>query len=253
MKSGWGIVLAGVGLMLTTGGCRPKEELPWTLLELGTEPLHAALDGGAAIRATWDDRQHPFQGLMFPSDTTLQGRIARRDLLTLPTLACGDRLRLHPKDLPNSLTTQFDWPREDSLTVRWECLDGRALATLGRTIFSALEDSAHGERQWVAMLRQWRPETFTAPERIYSPGEKVDLTIVCSRPDGVQVGDTVRMEFRLGETDQVVPAVERALMKAGPGAYWAVWSPSEDAFGSRAHPDLQLPARTPLHFAVEAH
>ena len=243
---------AGLCGWMATMGCQQKERLPWRLLELGTQPLAEAMEHGNVVHATYEGQQDPFQGLLFPRDTTLQARIARRDVLTLPTLACGDRMRLHPADLPGSLTAALDWPQEDSLTVRWDCLDGVKLADLGMQAFNWNGDSTVAERMWLEVLRSWKPETMTAPARRYAENDPVSLTVVCTRPDGRQVGDTVRMKFRKGETDQVVPALEQGLAIAGPGASWSVWSASNEAFGSQAHPSLGLTAHMPLHFTVQA-
>lgn len=192
---------------MATMGCQQKAPLPWRLLELGTQPLTEALSQGHVVHATFEGQQDPFQGMLFPHDTTLQGRIARRDVLTLPTLACGDRMRLHPADLPGSLTAALDWPLDDSLTVRWDCLHEAQLASLGMQAFALGGDSSETERKWLEVLRSWKPETMKGAERRYAENEPVSLTVVCTRPDGHRVGDTVRMKFRKGETDQVVPAL----------------------------------------------
>ena len=243
---------AGLCGWMATLGCQQKERLPWRLLELGTQPLAEAMEHGNVVHATYEGQQDPFQGLLFPRDTTLQARIARRDVLTLPTLACGDRMRLHPADLPGSLTKVLDWTQDDSLTVRWNCLGEAQVAALGMQAFALGGDSSETERKWLEVLRSWKPETKIGAERRYGDNDPVSLTVVCTRPDGRQVGDTVRLKFRKGETDQVVPALEKGLAQAGPGASWSVWCASEEAFGSQAHPSLGLAAHMPLHFTVQA-
>lgn len=245
--------MATTALFLCTAGCGPRTSFPWTLLEIGDLPIGTALDSGQVVHAIHEGQENPFLGMLFPSDTALASRIARRDLRTLPMIACGDRMRLHPGDLPASITQQLGWSTEDSLTVSWHCLDATQMAALGRRAFSAGMDSADAERRWWGVLKRWKPETQHFTDRTYREGEQVNLTILTQLPDGRNVGDTVTLSFHFGDTDQVVKALEPGLFKAGPGAHWTVWSPSALAFGNPAHPSMGIPPFTPLHFSVTAH
>lgn len=232
-------------------GCAEQDALPWTLIELGAEPLVQAWESGKLIAAeeVGDGASWP---AMLPPDTSNEGRIIRRDLATLPVIACGDVMRLLPADLPMALTDRLGWSGRDSLTVRWNCLDRTALATFGRVLVDAAEEPALTEAQWLRALKALEPEHFTRPGSRYAMGDAVQLQVVTLRPDGSRVGDTLHMDFIFGNRDQVVPALEAPLSQAGPGAEWSVWAGSGFAFGSGPHPGLGLAPFTPLQFLVSA-
>lgn len=232
-------------------GCTEQQTLPWTLIELGTDPLVQAWESGMLIAAeeVGDITSWP---AMLPPDTSKEGRIIRRDLASLPIIACGDVMRLSPTDLPMALADRLGWSGRDSVTVRWNCLDRTALATLGRALVDAAEAPALTEAQWLRALKALEPEHFTRPEARYAVGDPVQLQVITLRPDGSRVGDTLHMDFIFGDRDQVVPALEAPLSQAGPGADWSVWAGSGFAFGSGPHPGLGLAAFTPLQFLVSA-
>lgn len=233
-------------------GCQPPPAAPWTLLELGDGPITEALDGGALILALTEDALPSWPGMLIPGDTALAARIARRDLLTLPSIMCGDRMSLRTGDLPLSLTRGFGWPPEDSLTVRWTCMDRGAFARFAEAFVTRAQSPAMAEVLWLATLRQWWPDSLTTPDIPYAPGAPVHLDILAERPDGSMIGEPVHLDFYFGDADQVVPALLPGLERAGAGAHWSVWSSSADAFGSGPHPELGLPAFTPVRFRVEA-
>ena len=68
------------------------------------------------------------------------------------------------------------------------------------------------------------------------------------------VGDFERetpMEWRLGTQDQLVPALERAVLHSRKAERFTVWSVSEQAFGSQGSSRAGIPPHTPLRFDVE--
>ena len=68
------------------------------------------------------------------------------------------------------------------------------------------------------------------------------------------VGDFERetaMEWRLGTQDQLVPALERAVLHSRQAERFTVWSVSGQAFGSQGSSRAGIPPRTPLRFDVE--
>ncbi len=229
-------------------GCRSESPLQWRLLELGTTPITTAWERGQTVAAFTDERLWP--GFIFPNDSSPQARIARRDAMTMPAIMCGDKMRLHPKDLPLGWVQQFDWSTRDSLTVSWKCLERAELAALGAGIVRASAQPEADEWIWLEALSQCDPVAFSAPNRRFVEDEMVRLAIACERPDGTALGDTVRLDFRYGELGQVIKALQPGLNRAGPGAHWTIWSPSYLAFGSHRHPELALEAHTPLKFSV---
>ena len=245
---GW-VGTASIALMVA--GCTEQDALPWTLIELGTDPMVSAWDSGMLIMAEEEGGSAPWPA-MLPPDTAQEGRIIRRDLSTLPVIACGDVMRLSPADLPLGLTDRLNWTGKDSLTVRWHCLDRTALATFGRAHVDAAEHPALVEAQWLQALKALEPEHFTRPTTRYAAGDSVLLQVVTLRPDRSRIGDTLHMDFTFGDRRQVVPALEATLSQAGPGADWSVWAGSAFAFGSGPHPELGLAAFTPLQFLVSA-
>lgn len=68
------------------------------------------------------------------------------------------------------------------------------------------------------------------------------------------VGDFERetpMEWRPGTQDQLVPALERAVLHSRKAERFTVWSVSGQAFGSQGSSRAGIPPRTPLRFDVE--
>lgn len=246
--SGWAVIL----MALIPAACRTPEAAPWTLLELGTTPVVDALDQHLLVAAFPDHVEHTWPGILIPGDTATPSRIAYRDLLTLPEIACGDLMRLRPEDLPMSLAHALVWPEGDSLTLRWTCMDRREFSAFAERFILNTDHPDLAESLWLSTLRRWFPESASFPESRYARGQAVHLDILAVRPDGSAIGDTVHLDFHLGDADQVVPALQPGLDRAGPGAHWSVWARSEDAFGSAPHPDLRLPAHAPVLFRVQA-
>lgn len=60
-----------------------------------------------------------------------------------------------------------------------------------------------------------------------------------------------QMEWHPGTQDQLVSALERAVMKSRIAEKFTVWSVSDQAFGSQGSSRAGIPARTPLRFDVE--
>ena len=68
------------------------------------------------------------------------------------------------------------------------------------------------------------------------------------------VGDFERetqMEWRPGTQDQLVPALEHAVLHSRHAERFTVWSVSDQAFGSQGSSRAGIPPRTPLRFDVE--
>ena len=233
------------GLLLL--GCATPEPPPWRLMELGTGSLTDALARGEWVLAESEAGQH-----WVAPDTTLEGRTLVRDLKSLPTLACGDRIRLDPRILPLSLRDEWRWNGKDSLTVLWQCMTQKDLAEHHRQAMGRRPcDAGRVEADWVGLLRQGRPEWRTEGEGRIVPGDSITLTISTQRADGTVIEpDPVVLRYVQGDPDQVVPALAPWLQDAERGMTFALWSPSDKAFGSQAHPDLGLPQHTPLRFEV---
>ena len=68
------------------------------------------------------------------------------------------------------------------------------------------------------------------------------------------VGDFERetqMEWRPGTQDQLVPALEHAVLHSRHAERFTLWSVSDQAFGSQGSSRAGIPPRTPLRFDVE--
>lgn len=234
-----------VGLVVSAAlfGCQSRPSPPWKLLAIGTEPVDSALARGEAICA-WDPLDAAWPVLLYAGDAAV--------LDSLPDILCGDQMTVLPTDLPKRLRQHMQWEGGDSLNLTWQCLGRQALAHMGADIVSKAARPALAEQMWRQALERTMPGTYEPPMAPFAWGDTVTLTITCERPDGRAVGDTVRLSFLKGEPDQVVPALEAGLSQAGPGARWATWALSSDAFGSGAHPDLGLAPFTPLFFRAEA-
>ena len=253
------VFIPAVGCLVLVG-CQSADPLPWRLIALGTTPLTTALEDGQVVVAhAWNaegaEDATGWPGMLFPSETGQRNLQVMRDLRTLPTLTCGDVIRFSPSSMPLTLREHFGWTvkSEDNISVRWDCMDGIALGPWGMAAVAKAQDPAAAESAFLASLMRWAPNQVQTTTSPYQLGDSIHLQIVTTRPDGQRVGDTVRLGFRKGQPDQVVPALEPGLASAGPGATWTVWSLSKDGFGSEAHPHLRLPAHTPLHFEVQAH
>ena len=248
----------GVILALLTGtlvGCVRKEAPPWRWLELGSTSVSEALAQGKGIAAEVQDSAGTDRAvwpcILWASDTATQ--IAQRELLGLPSLSCGDLIRLHPENLPLSIRQAFRWEGVDSLTVRWRCLGRNEIARMGAVHLSRSPSPEAAEHSWWQALKRSSPDFFEPPAQRFAQGDPIRLSIVTLRPDGSMIGDTVKIAFFEGEPDQVVPALAPFVSLAGPGASAHIWSTSDGAFGSQAHPEWGLPAHTPVQFAVEAY
>lgn len=60
-----------------------------------------------------------------------------------------------------------------------------------------------------------------------------------------------QMEWRPGTQDQLVPALEHAVLNSRHAERFTVWSVSDQAFGSQGSSRAGIPPRTPLRFDVE--
>ena len=245
----------GILTLLATQGCNPREPSPWTLMELGTRPVREAWDKGEALVLVAGDGakdgNEPWPVVLFP-DSSLDSRILRREIFSMPSIACGDRMRMHWSSLPLAIREAVPGPHSDSIVIKWHCMDRRKLAAFAAQQVALSAHPNQIESQWIASLRLGYPEEFEAPERTYREDETVFLEIATHRPDGSEIGDTVRLTFQFGQSDQVVPALEPFLLEAGPGCKASIWAPSADAFGQEAHPEFGLPAHTPVQFVVKA-
>ena len=229
-------------------GCTPpKDPPPWQWMELGSGPVGDALKQGMWVRVASE-----LPNAWLSPDTSPEGQALVRDLRTLGDVACGDRMRLNPADLPLSLRHQFGWAHQDSLTVQWNCLDQGELALhFQKQMRQRPFDKSDLESEWVDLLRQWSPDWVSPGEGPIVPGEALTLSIYTARADGIPLEpDTVILTFSRGDRDQVVPAIEPWLDQMPTGSRLHIWSTSDLAFGSTAHDALGLPAHMPLHFEV---
>ena len=249
-----------------SSGCHsPRARCPGSLIAAGQRsPFGMQL--GQRMWRSWPPskrRGAPMAGFhpLAQDSSTPAARLARRGLLrTLPViLLAATRCACTPPTLPLGLELRafLGGPARTASPSQWRCSATRAghrpLSGHDCCRLAASAPSSVPQRQrWLETLRLSDPEVFTSPSARYRSGDLVRLVIECQRPDGSPVGDTVRLDFRLGEQDQVVTALEPGLSQAGPGAHWTVWALSSNAFGSQPQPKLGLPAHTPLKFSVVA-
>ena len=227
-------------------GCTRSAGPPWRLIELGEGPVAGQLETGwVRVESGSDSRW------LLPDNGPEGLALLARDLRSLPEIACGDKVRLWPGDIPLSIRHAAGWTGTDSLTVRWQCFDQTGLA--GLFLEAIQQDSALADQReaaWISMLQIHRPDTQRhdgVPLRI---GEEVTLSI-STRADGRPLEpETVTITFNMGDADQVVPAIEKELNRARSNSEWTAWATSADAFGEEAHPELGLPAHMPLRFSV---
>ena len=238
---GWLIAL------LVLWGCHPSTPPSWKLIELGSGSVAEALADGW-VAAEVDDQIHWLRPDEDNSLTTLA-----RDLHSLPDIACGDLIRLSPKDLPLSIRDAFGWRgRVDSMTVRWHCHDQNSLAQFFLEEMNQNSASPSAlEQEWIHLLRIQLPDEHSHAGQEFRSGEELTLSISTTRADGRPLEpETVSITFNMGDADQVVPAIEKELSHARSSSEWTVWATSADAFGEEAHPELGLPAHMPLRFSV---
>jgi FKBP-type peptidyl-prolyl cis-trans isomerase len=60
-----------------------------------------------------------------------------------------------------------------------------------------------------------------------------------------------QMEWQVGTQDQLVPALEKALIAYPRAERLTIWSTSSSAFGESGLPTVQIPAMTPIRFDVD--
>lgn len=84
----------------------------------------------------------------------------------------------------------------------------------------------------------------------WSKDQTLSLRIRTSACVGNFEGET-QMEWRPGTQDQLVSALERAVMHSRIAEKFTVWSVSDQAFGSKGSSRAGIPSRTPLRFDVE--
>ncbi len=234
--------------------CTPSQPLPWRLIELGDTPLTEAMGEGQWILAEVNGQPH-----WLPPDTlTMEGAKLRRDLASLPEMACGDRMVVAHDALPHALKDALNWLPQwtangDSLLVHWSCFNRSEMADWfqARIETEDADQQGRAEARWARLLERAYPPTSTHPTEGYKKGDPVQLRIFTTRADGTPLRtDTVHMAFSYGDPDQVVPALMSGLLLAGPGSHWSTWSTSSRAFGPSHHPSLGLPPHAPLRFTA---
>lgn len=228
-------------------GCTRSAGPPWRLIELGEGPVARQLETGwVRVECSSDSRW------LLPDNGPEGLALLARDLRSLPEIACGDKVRLWPGDIPLSIRHAAGWSGTDSLTVRWQCFDQTSLSAL--FLEEIQRDSASAnpwEALWISMLQIHHPDTQRHDGAPLRKGEEVTLSVTTQCADGrMLMPDTVRLTFRIGDAGQVAPALEEGLRHIHSESQWSVWSTSSDAFGSEAHPELGLPAHMPLQFSV---
>jgi len=228
-------------------GCTRSAGPPWRLIELGVGSVANHLESGW-VRVESDSGHH----WLLADQGSEELAMLARDLRSLPEIACGDRVRLLPSDMPLSIRHAAEWTGTDSLTVQWQCFDEPGLAAL--FLERIQQDSASAdqrEAEWISMLQIHRPDTQHHNGVPLRMGEEVTLRVTTQCADGRRLmPDTVRLTFRIGDAGQVAPALEEGLRHIHSESQWSVWSTSSNAFGSEAHPELGLPAHMPLQFSV---
>lgn len=80
-------------------------------------------------------------------------------------------------------------------------------------------------------------------------GQTVFLRIRTATLDASMERET-QMEWQVGTQDQLVPALEKALIEYPRAERLTIWSTTSSAFGELGLPTVQIPARTPLRFDV---
>lgn len=227
--------------------CTRSAGPPWRLIELGEGSVADHLESGwVQVESGSDSRW------LLPDNGPEGLAILARDLRSLPKIACGDKVRLLPRDMPLSIRHAAGWSGTDSLTVQWQCFDQAGLA--GLFLEAIQQDSALADQReaaWISMLQIHHPDTQHNDGVPLRMGEEVTLSISTTRADGRPLQpETVSVTFNMGDADQVVPAIEKELNRARSNSEWTVWATSANAFGEEAHPELGLPAYMPLRFSV---
>ena len=135
-------------------GCTRSAGPPWRLIELGEGSVADHLESG------WVQVESGSDSRWFLPDNGTEGlAMLARDLRSLPEVACGDKMRLWPRDMPLSIRHAAGWSGTDSLTVRWHCADQPDLAALFLEEIqhdSALADQR--EAAWISMLQIHHPD-----------------------------------------------------------------------------------------------
>ena len=167
----------------------PLRRPPWRLIELGEGPVAGQLETGwVRVECSSDSRW------LLPDNGPEGLALLARDLRSLPKIACGDKVRLWPGDIPLSIRHAAGWSGTDSLTVRWQCFDQTSLA--GLFIEEIQQDSASAdqwEAQWISMLQIHRQDTQRHDGVPLRMGEEVTLSISTPEPMvDPATGDRVR-------------------------------------------------------------
>lgn len=234
-------------LCLGLAGCVKTAPPPWHLMALGEGSVAESI-GHEWVMAEVQGERHWLQAKGAHERTKLS-----RDLQSLPDIACGDVMRISPLDLPLSISHAFGWEdRKDSIVVTWHCLDQGALAALYR---QSIEDhpnqAAALEREWIRLLQLHHPNSERHEGERLKMGDEITLALTTVRADAMPMKpETVKLTFHLGDSDQVVDALQPGLNMVRTHSTWSVWATSASAFGQEAHPDLGLPAHTPLWFSA---
>lgn len=234
-------------LCLGLAGCVKTAPPPWHLMALGEGRVTESIERGwvmAEVHGThhWLRTTGPLER------TTLS-----RDLRSLPDIACGDMMRLSPLDFPLSIQHAFGWEDiKDSIVVTWHCLDQGALAALHR---QSIEDhpsqAAALEKEWIELLQLHHPNSERHEGERLKMGDEITLAVTTMRADAIPLEpETVKLTFHLGDSDQVVDALQPGLNIVRTHSTWSLWATSASAFGPEPHPELGLPAHTPLWFSA---
>ena len=130
--------------------------------------------------------------------------------------------------------------------------------------WSSIQSAETSEAPWLAAFLQdlradsvaqeigkgvWL-QVHSARREPWAEGQTLSLRIRTSACVGNFERET-QMEWRLGTQDQLVPALERAVLNSRHSERFTVWSVSDQAFGSQGSSRAGIPPRTPLRFDVE--
>ena len=130
--------------------------------------------------------------------------------------------------------------------------------------WSAIQGAKTSEAPWLAALIKDLTVDSVAQEiaegvwlQVHSSRREPwaeDQTLSLRLRTSACVGNLERetqMEWRPGTQDQLVPALEHAVLHSRHAERFTVWSVSDQAFGSQGSSRAGIPPRTPLRFDVE--
>ena len=234
-------------LCLCFAGCTRNNPPPWHLMVLGEGSVAESIEHEWVMAET-QGKRHWLQ-TKGPHDRTKLSR----DLKSMPDIACGDVMRISPLDFPLSIQHALGWgDLKDSIVVTWHCLDRGALAALHRQSIDHHPNKATAfEKEWIELLQLHHPNSERHEGERLKMGDEITLSVTTVRADAIPMEpETVKLTFHLGDSDQVVSALQPGLNIARTQSTWSVWATSASAFGQEAHPELELPAHMPLWFSA---